>query len=517
MLLKQISFLKKYFEYFLLLLFIIIGCSTASRYGYSWDEAEQRRIGEIVYNYLFNHNPLYLTYVNNDYGVIMELPLMIIEKFFGMTSLRNIFVMRHIVTHLFFLLSALYFFKLIVLLYNNKLLATIGFLLLVLNPLIYGHSFFNTKDVPFLSMYIICFYQFVLAFNTKKTYSFVLLAFFSGMLINFRIMGVAFVSFVIFFLLLDIITNIKTKKTVLKTLINTIVYCIITCFITIGFWPILWHQPITNFLLIFEKMSKFRWTGTVLFNGHLIDAVNLPWHYIPLWFTISNPLGYLIIGFGGICLFVFNFFKNIKNAFLTQITKYNLLFMLCFFVPVIAIIILKSVVYDSWRQLYFIYPPFILFAIYLINNLIQTKYKKIALSITGLSITSIAVYIILNFPLYHVFFNPLVSFHKNEYLRKNFEMDYWGLSFKQSLEYILKIDKSETINIAGSNIVLFGNADMMLISQKKHFNYVEIDQAKYFITNYRFHPEDYTEHNLKEIKSFYVLGNKVNTIFMVYH
>ena len=131
------TFTKKYPEYLLLLMFSIIGIFSASSYGIAWDECEQRNIGEVCYNYIFNNNLYYLDYIARDHGAIFELLLLIIEKTANITEFKSIYVMRHIVTHLFFLLSALYFYKLIFLIYNKKKLALFGFLLLVIHPTIY--------------------------------------------------------------------------------------------------------------------------------------------------------------------------------------------------------------------------------------------------------------------------------------------------------------------------------------------------------------------------------------------
>ena len=43
-----------------------------------------------------------------------------------------------------------------------------------------------------------------------------------------------------------------------------------------------------------------------------------------------------------------------------------------------------------------------------------------------------------NHPFQNVYFNNFLS-HDEQYLRKNFEMDYWGTSYKQALEYVLKM------------------------------------------------------------------------------
>jgi hypothetical protein len=510
------TFIKNHLEYVLLFLFSFIGISTLSGYGICWDEVYQRTIGEVCYNYIFNNDLRYLEFPDRDHGPLFEFILVLIEKTFNMDNIRNVYVMRHTVTHLFFLISALYFYKLIFFIYNKKFLALLGFLFLVVTPTIYGHSFFNTKDIPFLSMYIICFYQFAIAFKYKKPHQFMLLGLFSCFLINIRIMGVLFVLFVICFLIFDLFISKKEKGTIKKHLILLALFIGITIISTIIVWPLLWHNPLQNFVYVFKSLSKFTQGGIIFFKGTFIDSHNLRWDYTPISFCINTPIGYLILGFCGILLFIINLFKHLKTFNLQAIDKNNLLYLLSFFAPVCAIITLHSIVFDSWRHLFYIYPAFILLVIYFINLCMNTKSKLIIYAITVISISTTLFFMVSNYPFQHVYFNQFVSLHKGEYIRKNYEMDYWGVSYNKSLEYILSIDNRTKIYISTQNAPGVDNANILFEDQKKRLVFVDaIEKSDYFITNYRGHPEDYELTNLEEIKSFIVLNNKINTVFKV--
>ncbi len=152
---------------FLIVLFcgnFLIGFYTCHNYGIAWDEDAQRKIGQVSFDYLFHHDSALNTFLDADHGVAFELPLYAAEKVFRLKALSDVYFMRHLMTHLFFLFAAIVFFLLLLFLFNDFWMATIGYLLLVIHPLIYAHSFFNSKDVPFLSMLIICFYVAAKAF-----------------------------------------------------------------------------------------------------------------------------------------------------------------------------------------------------------------------------------------------------------------------------------------------------------------------------------------------------------------
>lgn len=510
------TFIKKYLEYFLFLFFAVIGVFTANSYGFAWDEYEQRNIGVICYNYIFNNDLYYLEYPARDHGAVFEMFLLIIEKITGLTTNREIYYCRHLVSHLVFLVSAVCLYKLIVIIYQNKKLAILGFLMLVIHPTIYGHSFFNSKDVPFLSMFIICFYQFAVAFRDKKYSQFIWLALFTSFVINIRLMGILFVGFVAFFLVLDFIINRKEKGIIKKQMLQTLLYLSFTIIFTIAAWPLLWHNLIDNFKYTFNNLSQYPWGGSNLFKGEIIDATTIGWDYIPTWFCINTPIMFLILGFSGIILFTIRLLKTLKNFDLKSIDKNNLLFLFSFVAPILSIIVLKSVLYDTWRHLFYIYPSFILLGIYFLNYCINSKFKKAAYTVITLSIISVSVYIISYFPFHHVYFNQFISLRGEDYIRKNYEMDYWGVSYNKALETLLELDSSEIVKISSDNPVIIANADMLTDEQHKRILFVDsIHKSDYFIVTYRWHPKDYDTLGVKEVKSFYVLKNKINSIYKV--
>ena len=102
-------------------------------------------------------------------------------------------------------------------------------------------------------------------------------------------------------------------------------------------------------------------------------------------------------------------------------------------------IALHSVLYDDWRQLYFIYPSFVMLALYCIYKIYQTSLRWVIIGACALQIALLGFFMVKYHPFEEVYFNELVS-HDKEYLRKNYELDYWGPVFKQALDYLLTKD-----------------------------------------------------------------------------
>lgn len=504
---------QKYPALLLFLITLSISLVVYDDYGVSWDEFQQHNIGVTNYNYIKGHNQDLLTFKDRDYGCVLEVGLFYLEFKFGLTDFHDVYMMRHFVTHLLYLLGAIFFFLLIDLLYQNKYLALLGYLFILISPLFYSHSFFNSKDIPFAMMFVVCFYFSALAFKSKRWFHFVLLGISTGLLMNLRIMGVLIVVGVAFFTLLDFFFYRKDKKLLLQSLVNFCVFFSLAALTLYFTWPFLWGDPIGKFSLAFENMSKFRWDSSVVFYGEMTKTLELPWYYALAWFSLTNPLLYLVVGFFGLLFLAVKFFKKPLSFLENGLQRNNLLYALCFAGPLLSVILFDSVLYDSWRQLYFIYPPFILLAMYGINYLWSTKIKKYLVIILGINFSLVLIFMLTNHPYQHTFFNFLTDRSTPEHLRKSFERDYWGTSFKQAFEYILEKDQRAHIKVAVSDNPGIYNHTILPEKDKKRITLVPIEEADYFTTIYRWHPNDYPEIEDKKWHIIQVQNNTINAIY----
>ena len=466
----------------------VIAAGSYDQYGIGCDESIQRQTGLISFDYVFSDSTALLTWKDRDYGVAFELPLVVVERVLGLTDVRDIYLVRHVLTHAFFLVGAFFGFLLIDCLYRSKLLATIGFLLFILHPRMYAHSFFNTKDIPFMSMFLICFYLCALAFKKKTVLRFVMLGAGTGLLINLRIMGVLMVCCVLFFLAIDMLRDKSYRQSVNLAAIFTMA----TLGILVASWPYLWDAPIQNFVQAFNNMSKFRWEGIVLFMGQRVNASELGWNYIPVWFCITTPLCYLAAGLYSIVLFLVRALKNPWSCLANTPVRNNLMYFICFFAPVFAVIVLHSVLYDGWRQLYFIYPSFVLLLIYGLNELLTKKTSYLMGIAFAVLFASVSVAMVRYYPYQNVYFNGLVDNSEAENIRKQFDLDYWGTSCREAFDYILSEDSSPTIRIFMDNLLGGNNTSLIPANDRKRITFVEgAANADYCITLFRGEPYDY--------------------------
>lgn len=511
MLSRSQIFLKKYLGEFLLLAMVLISLFTYGDYGLTWDEPRQRDIGKIAYEYAIYGDDAMLTWVDKDYGVAFEIPLIIAEEMLGLKDSRDVYLMRHLLTHLFFLFGAFLAFKTIDLIFKNKMLATIGFLLLVLHPRLYAHSFFNTKDLPFLSMFLVCFYLSIQAFMTQKMKYFILLSVTTGLLINMRIMGGLMFAAILTFLLIDIV---RTRKK--QHIIQTLVFIPLTCLTLYISWPYLWINPIGNFVEAFENMSKFRWDSLVRVASQDIRAFDLPFWYWFVWVGVTTPIAYLLLGIFGFARVSIDIFKKPLAVFENGNMRPKVLFLGCFILPVIVVIALQSVMYDGWRQTYFVYAGWVMVMIYGLNALIKTKFANLYKGVLFVSFAYTAFFMIKNHPHQQVYFNPIVSMAKNNHARKNYEMDYWGASFKTCLEHLLEKETTDIIKVfvgEGGSYPARVNKKILKPNERERIHFVNREEADFFVTNFRGHYQDYEELKGQEYFSLKIGNNVIAEIY----
>ncbi|HXS35367.1 MAG TPA: phospholipid carrier-dependent glycosyltransferase [Flavipsychrobacter sp.] len=496
----------------LFILSLLIGVLCFKDYGMSWDEPIQRGIGVISYNYVFKGDSTLKNHQDRDLGTGFELPLVFLEKGAKLTDSRHIFLMRHLVTHVFFLVAVFIGYTLIYRLFKSQSIACLGFILLAFNPRIYAHSYFNSKDIPFLSAILITFAICQLAFQKNKTWWYVLLGLACGYATSIRSMGILLFLFICLFFIIDIISAISKKQVVRNTVINLFLFIASFCCILYIAWPILWYGPIWYFKEEFLTFAHIWWGGKLTFNGTEYSGRNLPWIYVPEWIAITIPILWLAAGITGIVWVTVSFIKRPVNYLLNTPQRNFLLYLMFFLIPILAVIVLHSVNYDDWRHLYFIYPSFALLALFALHKIMQGKRRLLVQALCVVQIVFTTIFMVRSHPFEQVYFNSLVS-HKDEYLRKHFDFEYWGCAYKQGLDYILAHDTSSSVRVFWSLDPVENNVEMLPAEERKRIKLVDRNETPYYyITNFRNHPQDYHEYP----NTFYQVKVLNSTVMRVY-
>ena len=230
----------------------------------------------------------------------------------------------------------------------------------------------------------------------------------------------------------------------------------------------------------------------MLFKGSYIYSNFLPYDYILTWVLISTPILYVTLFIVGYILIFKRFFIRFINI------KYNThyydlwrgynekkdLFILFNFTFIIFYLATSEIVlYTGWRQVYFINIFIIyiaVFAFYQIDlNLKLRSIKKPQFIIVSLCLVLIVYKMIVYHPYQNIYFNNF--FNKNAH--EKFEVDYWGLTGKKFLEYILFLEKNKKLIKIGTASFLPLERTTKLLSEK--------DRKKISIVGQNFQDADY--------------------------
>ena len=439
-----------------------------------------------------SHFPNLPTYIDRDYPVGFNLPLVAIEIIFKLNDSAQIYSLRNLLTFLIFLAGTASLYSIIQRRYASWKYGLLACLFLMLSPRIFADAFYNNKDLVFLSLFLIATNTLAKALLNPSSRNIALHAVATTLAMDIRIMAIIIPMLTVSILG---IKWIKQELTISQLLRACFLYLALTAIFLYISWPWLWENPFEHLLLAFSNMAHFRWVGQLRYLGNLIPSTQLPWHYLPVWIGITTPLLYLALFFIGALATLKVLVLRHWRLWNTNEELQDLIFLVICVVPVLAVVLLRSVLYDGWRHMYFIYPALLMVAMkgwFLVwtwaKSKATTKYLA-AIALTA-CLANTAFWMIKAHPLQNVYFNTLAG--KN--WKENFDVDYWGLANRQALEYILAHDQSNSyINLfAGSFTSLWLSFDTLPKNDRGRFGVVEkIKDTDYIVTNYRLNLTNY--------------------------
>jgi len=503
------------------LAFLLVGLHSYRDYGLSWDEGVNRENGQVSFNYIFKGDKSLLNYSERYYGVVFEVPLVILENAFHRRSLREIYFMRHLLTFLAFYAGVYFFYRLGRLYFDSWKIGLLGSLFLILSPRIFADAFYNSKDLVFLSFFIISMYT-LFKFLRKMSLAWAIAHSLScAILTDVRVLGIMVPCLTLVLYIMAAFGRGRLEKTQLRKNFSAfLAFLFLTVFLVILFWPFLWSNPLEHFIQAFQKMSRFHWHWQDLYMGKLVPATQLPWHYIPVWILITTPVLYTFNFLIGLLSTVPSAGKRWRRLLSEEQGRFQLAVLMWFFGPLLMVIILKSVLYDAWRQMFFIYPAFLLISIQGVVVIFaffrppRLTYR-IGRAVFAVVILFSAFHTLDFMTRYHPYQNVYFNILAGRNLKANWELDYWGLSYRKALEYILERDGDKKIKILVGNNPGRLNADILTPRQKKRLVYVsDPKEAKYLLSEFRSlgpHSQDYPYTN--EFYSIHVGRAKIMVVY----
>jgi hypothetical protein len=469
--------------------YLVVGLAAYDDYGLSYDEQIQRQHGLISLKYILrtlNINqdypqliplPELPTYRYRLYGVGFHLPLVTVELLnqidnSRMTwtdfqswnivdpglldeveSSRTLWLFRHYFTFLFFYAGVVAFYHLALEKFDNRYIALVGAIFLVLTPRIFAESFYNVKDTTFLSAFTIALYAGYRFWRNPSVANAMLFSLTTGYASSIRILAFGLIPVVFLPIMLDLLKAPRSKwfATFSRLMLTGIVCLSFFLLLT----PASWADPIWFLLRSVRRFSDFSWEGVILYMGEFITGKSVPWHYLPVWMSMTVPIHLLFLFVVG-SIVVLGHILRTRIQILWSAQREELLFLAVLIGPLALAILRGSTLYNGWRHFTFIYGVFLLICLVGLNALIKgIQQSNIELRRTllitcmlGITASSLQVlhWMVANHPFQNVYFNNVIAGLFGG--REAFERDYWRLSVRQALEYILVHDDRQVISIA---------------------------------------------------------------------
>lgn len=532
--------------YLIFLIYFFLGLFLVNDYGIGIEENFQRKSGFYWLNYLLdftNLNNLKVSaasrleaigQINNNleqiethlnYGILFDLPTAFFETILDLQG-KQIFLFRHIINFSFFFISGIFFYRILTYKFKNEIMILFGSLIYLLIPKSFGSSFFDSKDLFFLSTITINFFFYIKFEKKRNLKNLILFSLFSALSISSRIFGLVIpISFIVIelFNLLE-----KRKLNEIKFIFLYFIFLIIFLFLH---WPYLWivKENIFQFFASF----KVKTITKVYFDGSFFNSNNLPISYIPKLFLFRTPVFIILLFLIGFFLIAKRIFNRIliidenysKKLWLSTNEKIDIFIIINLCIIIIHYISKNPNLFGGLRHYIFIN----FFISYLASCALDFFFNffrknKVILNTIYILISILFFNLVNSLIVYH----PYQTYYFNEFLNKNkksnYEIDTQSLSRVEAINFILSDAKSlDKIKIATASwtpleevIYYINNDDRKKLIFLGTSNKIDAD---YIYTNHFYDVNTNLNNkydipdNFSKLKEFVIDGSKIFTIF----
>ncbi|MDD4311845.1 MAG: hypothetical protein PHW41_05115 [Eubacteriales bacterium] len=458
----------------------VVGILNYQDYGVSVDEGIQRQHSLIAYKYImkqvFHHDVKELAsypdlpeYEYRYYGTFLQLPMVFLEdvhSFFN--DFGDVMRARHLVTFLYCFIGYLCFYWLGKRVFQNRWIALLGSVMFYLYPRFFATQFFYLKDMLFTATFMAAMWVSVLLIEKegKPLYG-LLFCFVTAICANVRFIGMIFPALVIGYWIIQDVFIRKIFRQGIKTVLRRIgTYAALVLgflVIYVAIHPACWETPLRSIVAVIKTFSYYdAWRGSTMFLGQWAPWNDVPWTYIPVWLFISLPVWYQLLFFGALVLSVLlilfpkRFSKRLfplqagetKQSWLEILLqapyRYVLFALVLFFGPLLLVILNRSVLYNDWRQMYFLLVPYVFlaqFTVFVLFRLCNRTWVRnsVVVAICGALLVQ-TTWIINHHPYEHQYLNPLATPYRALFCR-----DATRASQYDAIKYLLNHAKEDII------------------------------------------------------------------------
>lgn len=496
-----------YWKYvFIGLVVILFACMafTGTRVGVSGDEFMDDANGKYALAYYADGDTTFV-----DYSNVKELADKVHMKYYGSgfelwpsffvrylhLSDSNYFLFRHLLCSFFGFLLFLFTALIAKRLARSWIAGILALLLCALTPTLFGLSFFATKDIPFAAGFAIANYAFLSIFDHLPKFRVmdILMAIFGiALAVSIRIGGLMLLLYLVVLFLFAIITSPQKRQLWFSTPHRTILWkslgfgaliAFAGAFAGLCFYPNFFYEgPINHITNALTLVSKFPQRIPMLFEGKMIDSLNLPENYLFKSFLYTIPL-YV---YGTMLLFFVNIRQEWKKY--DRAALLYLLFTVIF--PISYIVASKANVYNGWRHESFVFcGAAVLCAIGLYETFLWFRDKKfyriwkfLCPGLVVLSFLPTFIWMVKNYKYTYAYYNVIAG---DPYLQ--FDMDYLETAQTVLFDWLVENELKE-----GHDSISVSSKNYNVVDYQKHKQYDNISVSENAFKSYAMSDADYT-------------------------
>ncbi|RFP65655.1 hypothetical protein D0N36_08160 [Hymenobacter lapidiphilus] len=482
-------------------LLLLLGLLVHGDYGVSTDEPAHHLNGLVNVKYVaelvapelarrqaqYAHIPALATHPDRDHGVLFEIP----DSLLGLLAQGDsaaYYRLRHLLIFLVFMVGVWALYRLATHYTRDWRWGLAAAGALVLSPRLFAEAFYNAQDIVFMALFAVAMLTLVRLVARPGAGRAAVHGLACAAAIDVRVGGGLLVVFTLLALGWQALNGPATRRAAWVR--SAGVYLLTTAAAAVAGWPYLWADPIARLLEVLRRMGQFPWQGRNLYLGELLSGSATPWHYIPVWLTVTTPWPYLLAAAGGLAAILGAGLRR-SGHFQTRTGQFDWLVLGWLLGPVLLVIGLNSAVYNGWRHLYFVYPALLLLAARggQMGQLLAGRYRAGRWVGTGVGVVLLAGVLhtayrmVREHPQQQVYFSLL----PNQVVAEQFDRDYWGLAYRHGLGWVLASDSAARIRVGAARPDLLYNNSLILPAAQRArlvFTSPPYPAGTYLFTNY---------------------------------
>lgn len=410
----------------LIALYLAIAGLTFLDYGISWDEPLQAEYAAMVIDYYASgfEDRRYETFFNLAYyGPVFEvLPALVYERLPDW---------KYEIRHLFIVLAAAASFVAVMMIARkmsaDPRLAAFAVLALMLMPRYYGHTFLNSKDIPFAAAFSWSIYALILLAERPGLRTTLVAGAVTGLTLGIRVGGVLVFVIAGASMLLHAWLERSGRAAAVGIVRRLAAAGVLAWIVMFLVWPWAHSRPIANPMEALGSSMSFQPPIPVRFAGETLTSADLPRHYLAHMLAIVTPLPVLALAAVG-------FVATLRRLLRRALPLAHIMVLAWAVIPPLIQVILGSPLYNGTRHFLFVYPAAALLAgtgAIVLTTIVGSRFATLGIAAALLSVVPAMVTL---HPYQYVYYNEAVGGLRGA--AADYDADYWAASYREAAHWI---------------------------------------------------------------------------------